>query len=175
MVPAHFVFLSSLPLPANGKVDRSALLLQKPPKVGRSFAPPETEIEKILAEIWSGILKVEKIGIEDNFFELGGDSILGIQVAARARKRGLELAPKDLFDHQTIRDLAGVVGTAPAAQEDQGEVVGEVPLTPIQRWFFEQEFVELHHYNQSVLLAVRDGVQTERVEDVGGERGTHTA
>src|SRR5258708_10577700 len=173
MIPANFVFLDVFPLTANGKVNRAALPSPEAIRMDRSFIPPQTACEKILAELESEVLGGGKIGIENNFFELGGDSILSIQVVARAGRRGLHLKPKDLFDHQTIRDLAGVVGTAPAAQEDQGEVVGEVPLTPIQRWFFEQEFVELHHYNQSVLLRVREGVQKEHVERVVRELVKH--
>src|SRR5258708_10598336 len=120
MIPANFVFLDVFPLTANGKVNRAALPSPEAIRMDRRFIPPQTDAEKILAELWSEGLVAGKIGIEDNFFELGGDSILSIQVVARAGRRGLHLKPKDLFDHQTIRDLAGVVGTAPAWQEDQG-------------------------------------------------------
>jgi hypothetical protein len=79
------------------------------------------------------VLGLERVGVEDNFFELGGDSILSIQIVARAAQSGLRISPKLVFEHQTVAALAAAAGTAPAVVAEQGVVVGEVPLTPIQR------------------------------------------
>ena len=115
---------------------------------------PDTFIETTLAEIWKEVLGVDEVGIHDNFFALGGDSILSIQIVARASEKGLRLSPKQLFENQTIAELAQVVGQVEAVQAEQGLVTGTFSLTPIQRWFIEQEQVAPHHWNQSMLLKV---------------------
>jgi non-ribosomal peptide synthase protein (TIGR01720 family) len=90
--------------------------------------------------------------VHDNFFDLGGDSILSIQIVARANMAGLRLAPQQLFEHQTIAELAEVAGTVAVAEAEQGLVLGDVPLTPIQRWLLEREPASPHHFNQAFLL-----------------------
>jgi amino acid adenylation domain-containing protein len=105
MVPGIVVELESMPLFPNGKLDRNAL-----PKAGVErkvvHAPSRTPDEKVLAAIWSEVLKIERVGIDENFFTLGGDSILSIQVRARAQMAGLNFSLQDLFRYQTIRELA---------------------------------------------------------------------
>jgi amino acid adenylation domain-containing protein/non-ribosomal peptide synthase protein (TIGR01720 family) len=157
MVPSAYVILKALPLTPNGKVDRRAL-----PEPDRTHAEaraaytaPSTAVEARLAAIWQETLSLDQVGIYDNFFELGGDSILAIQVISRARKAGLEFQPWQIFQHQTIADLATVVGTGPAVAAEQGAVAGEVLLTPIQRWFFARATAKPHHWNQAALLDVR--------------------
>ena len=82
----------------------------------------------------------------------GGDSILCIQIVARARKEGLELTPKLLFQHQTIAELAQVVTTLAGSENRSESATCEASLHLFQHWFFEQGFSELHHFNQSTLL-----------------------
>ncbi|MEW5925956.1 MAG: amino acid adenylation domain-containing protein [Gemmatimonadota bacterium] len=153
MVPSAFVALERLPLTPNGKVDRGAL---PDPGAhgasGRGHAPPRTPVERALAEVWSEVLGVERVGIDEHFFELGGDSILAIQVSTAARRAGLRVLPRQLFEHTTIAELARAAGTGAAAAAEQGTVTGAAPLTPIQRWFFAQEPPAPHHYNQGLLL-----------------------
>ena len=150
MVPATFVQLEALPLTSNGKVDRRALPV---PEMNReTFVPPRTPEETILVAIWQELLGVERVGIHDNFFELGGDSILSIQLVSRAHQAGVGLMVKQVFQYQTIAQLAAVAKTSTALQTEQGLVTGQVLLTPIQHWFFEQAWEEPHHFNQSVLL-----------------------
>ncbi len=142
MVPAALVPLARLPLTANGKVDRQALPApDRRPAAETACAAPRTPVEALLAEVWREVLGVPRVGVHDNFFELGGDSILVIQVVARTNRQGLRLLPGQFFQHQTIAELA-------AARE--------IPLTPIQRWFFEQDFPRPQHWNQAVLLAGRE-------------------
>ncbi len=100
------------------------------------------------------MLNVDRVGVDDNFFELGGDSILSIQIIARANRAGIRLSPRQLFQHQTIADLAGVAGTATIAIAQQETVTGPVVLTPVQARFFEVTRHQPHHYNQSMLLEV---------------------
>jgi len=101
------------------------------------------------------VLSVERVGIHDNFFELGGDSIISIQIIARAREAGLDLTLRQLFQNQTVADLAKVAGTEAGARAEQSALEGDVPLTPIQHWFFEQEIAHPHHFNQAVLIETR--------------------
>jgi aryl carrier-like protein len=163
MVPSGFVMVERLPLSPNGKVDQRALAkweggVSEPEQ---EFEEPRTRGEEELCRIWGEVLGVEGVGIRDNFFELGGDSILSIQIVSRAREAGLRLTLKQLFQHQTVAELAGVAGTSAEVEAEQGLVAGEAALTPIQRWFFEQELAEGHHYNQVVLLEVRQGLAPE--------------
>ena len=111
VVPSAFVMLHVLPLTINGKVDRQALAYLAPDSpVNPDFVPARTPIEAILANIWADVLKVKAVGVNDNFFDLGGDSILGTLILARAARAGLRLSPVLLFEHQTIAELASVVG-----------------------------------------------------------------
>ena len=154
MVPAVFVSLPELPLTTSGKVNRRALPAPEWTRT-RRFVPPSTEAERVLCGIWSELLGVKKVGVEDNFFELGGDSILSIQIVARAHQAGLRLTPRHMFAHQTVRELAAVAEVGEQlVRGEQGEVHGAVVLTPIQQWFFEEELNRLEHYNQAVLLRV---------------------
>jgi non-ribosomal peptide synthase protein (TIGR01720 family) len=95
------------------------------------------------------------VGIDDNFFELGGDSIISLQVIARANQAGLHLTPKQLFKHQNIAELAAVAITKKSPLAEQGLVTGQACLTPIQKWFFEQNLSNQHHFNQAVVLEGR--------------------
>jgi amino acid adenylation domain-containing protein/non-ribosomal peptide synthase protein (TIGR01720 family) len=150
MVPGAFVALERLPLTSSGKVDRGAL--PDPRDDGREHTAPRTSAERALAEVWSAVLGVERVGIHERFFDLGGDSILAIRVATGARRAGLQLLPRQLFEHATIAELARVVGTGPAIVSEQGPVTGPAPLTPIQRGFLAQDDVAPHHFNQALLL-----------------------
>jgi amino acid adenylation domain-containing protein/non-ribosomal peptide synthase protein (TIGR01720 family)/FkbM family methyltransferase len=166
MVPAVFVSLEQLPLTVNGKVDRKALPAAELSAVREEYVGPRNAVEEELCRIWSAVLKVERVGIEDNFFELGGDSILSIQIIARAAQAGLQLTPRQLFEQQTIRALAEVVGSKEGVQAEQGLVSGSVTLTPIQHYFFEQELVERDHYNQALLLELPAETDVELVREV---------
>ena len=154
MIPSHFVRLDRIPMTANGKVDHRAL-----PTPGVSYrdsdapiVPPRTPNEHALAEIWKDLLSLDEISIDDNFFDLGGDSILSMQIIARARQAGFVLTPQQMFQHQTIAGLAIVMGVSEARTIAQTAVVGPVLFTPIQEWFLERDLAEPQHFNQSALL-----------------------
>jgi aryl carrier-like protein len=130
MLPAVFVEMKALPLTLNGKIDRRALPTPKEVAVRpkKSFEAPRGETEQILADIWSEVLGIKPVGINDNFFEMGGDSILSIQIVVRAKEAGIYLTPKQLFQHQTIAELAQLTGTLPEARESTSEEPGPVKL-----------------------------------------------
>ncbi|HKR11816.1 MAG TPA: amino acid adenylation domain-containing protein, partial [Pyrinomonadaceae bacterium] len=175
MMPQAFVALEQLPLNANGKIDR--LMLPPPdsdrPDLEEAYVEPAGEVEQLLARIWKEVLGVEQIGRHDNFFALGGESILAIQVVARANQAGVSLQTRHLFEHQTIAELALVAGTAAAVEAEQGEVTGPVPLTPIQHWFFEQNLPEPHHFNQAVMLETEEQLEQDVLQTVFDELLRH--
>jgi amino acid adenylation domain-containing protein/non-ribosomal peptide synthase protein (TIGR01720 family) len=164
MVPSAFVILDQLPLMPNGKIDRQALLAPEHAPEADRATPPRTEAEQDLARIWVDLLGIERVGIHDNFFALGGDSILSMQIIARAAQKGWHLTPRQMFQHQTIAELAAVAAVAQPSIE-QGLVVGDLPLTPIQRWFFEQPMTARHHWNLALLLEVPPALDTERLAE----------
>jgi len=143
---------------------RNSFSLHTRPNLQNAYVAPCNEVEQTLADIWQELLGVEQIGIHDNFFDLGGDSVLGIQVSARANQAGLRLTPKQLFEYPTIAEIAAVAGTLQPIQAEQGLVTGEVSLTPIQHWFFEQKLLDPHHWNQAVLLKVRQALDPVLLE-----------
>jgi amino acid adenylation domain-containing protein/non-ribosomal peptide synthase protein (TIGR01720 family) len=175
MVPSLLVPLCELPRTANGKLDRQALpsLIDGAAtalRVGRSGS---TRAELTLCRIWSDVLGVPNVGIDDNFFALGGDSILAIQVIARARREGMRLTVRQFFSHPTLSALAASAEEAGIALAEQGPVVGEAPLTPIQRWFVEQASPEPHHDNQAVLLELRERPNVNALEAAIGQLMEH--
>lgn len=166
MVPAILRRVEEWPLLPNGKTDSAALfrLQLNAAESSTSVIAPSTETELILAEIWKRILRVERIGIEQNFFDLGGDSILSLQIVAQARKHGLRFTPRDLFNNPTIATLAQVTGKEESRLPSSFVMSGEVPLTPIQNFFFEQDFHNPHHWNQSVLLETSTDYSSSHIE-----------
>ncbi len=164
MIPNAFVLLAAMPLTPTGKLDRRALLAIEPGLPGLAegggYVAPRNPVEALLAGIWTEVLgtgrQEREISVHDNFFELGGNSILSLQIVARAARAGCRITPRQLFEQQTVARLAAVAGTAAEVLASQGPVVGPLPLTPIQRWFFDQDLADPHHFNQAVLLAVRE-------------------
>ncbi|WP_416233567.1 amino acid adenylation domain-containing protein [Cronbergia sp. UHCC 0137] len=164
LIPHFFVALESLPLTVNGKVDRQKL----PAPEITSFpdgTKPRNDIEAKLVEVWSSVLKLSQVGIYDNFFALGGDSILAIQVISKVNQVGLQLTPKQLFQYQTIAELASVVSPNKLIPS-QGMITGAVRLTPVQCWFFEQELVNQHYFNQAVFLGCSEKLESEILAEV---------
>ncbi|UBU18984.1 amino acid adenylation domain-containing protein [Nonomuraea gerenzanensis] len=163
MVPSAFVELAALPLTANGKVDRKALVVsERAFEDVAAYEAPATPVEEIIAGVWAGMLRVERIGRHDHFFELGGDSLMAMRTVVHLRKElGLEIPIRVLFDSPTLAGIAAVIeelrrgGGSPAVP---GPVAGEggrdaagqdragqggrdaVPLTAAQArlWFHDQ-------------------------------------
>jgi amino acid adenylation domain-containing protein/non-ribosomal peptide synthase protein (TIGR01720 family) len=168
MVPSTFVYIDALPLDPNGKVDRRAL-----PEAGSSrpdledvFANPCNRIEQTLAVLWAEALRLDRVGVHDNFFELGGDSILAIQIVSRANQAGLLLTPRQIFQNQTIAELAAVAGIARDAEAERSSVERSAPLTPVQHWFFEQDLANAHYFNQARMFEVTQEIETESLKRV---------
>jgi acyl carrier protein len=109
MAPSAFMFLDSLPLTTNGKLERKALPTPDPirPELEKTFTAPTTPVEGILANIWAAVLKLDKVGIHDNFFHLGGHSLLATQIVSRVHSAfGIELPLRRIFESPTVAGIA---------------------------------------------------------------------
>ena len=164
MHPAHYIHLTHLPLTPHGKIDTHQL----PPPTTTHTTPTthtgtHTPTTTILTTIWHQLLHTPTPPHpHDNFFHLGGDSILGMQIAARANQAGIPLRPRDLFRHPTIAELAELFDAAPLRHDTDAvtadERPGPVPLTPIQHWYFAQERLSAAFYNQALTIGVEEPV-----------------
>jgi acyl carrier protein len=150
MVPQSFVVLDSFPLLPSGKVDRRALPQpERDHRASAGFQPPRTSTELAIAEIWSRVLKVERVGLHDNFFELGGHSLLATQAMSRIRQAfHVDLPLRAIFEAPTVASLAGVLSGTP----------GESGADPAEQLL--QELDDLSEEEAERLLA----------SEAGGER-----
>ncbi|MFE0179042.1 amino acid adenylation domain-containing protein, partial [Streptomyces sp. NPDC059002] len=137
MVPTAVVVLDALPRTANGKVDRAALPV---PDFAERVAgrAPRTPAEEILCTLFAEMLGLDRVGADDSFFELGGDSISSMQLVSRARRMGLVVTPRQVFEEKTPERLADVAEVTDDATPEHGGGVGEVPWTPVMRSFGER-------------------------------------
>ncbi|MFJ6394067.1 condensation domain-containing protein, partial [Streptomyces sp. NPDC091972] len=122
------VVLDALPLTVNGKVDHRAL--PAPEFTAVESREPATAAEKLLCELFAEVLGRERVGVQDSFFELGGDSIMSMQLAARATRRGVVFGAQDVFEHETPADIAAVARVEADGEAAQEADTGPVPLTP---------------------------------------------
>jgi len=168
MVPAIFMPLDQFPLLPNGKINRKALPTPEFDRadLGIELVEASSEREKVFSEIWKAVLGVDQIGIRDNFFELGGDSILSIQVVARANQSGLKVTPKQIFENPTIESLAQTAEQIKVIEAEQGTVSGSFKLTPIQKEFFSNEYAQPWHWNQSLVLETGSDIDDEILKKV---------
>ncbi|MGW7276700.1 phosphopantetheine-binding protein, partial [Streptomyces sp. NPDC054864] len=162
MVPSAFVVLDALPLTPNGKLDRRALPVPDYAVVSTGEAPRD-ERERVLCELFAGVLGLPAVGVEDSFFDLGGDSIVSIQLVARARAAGLVISPRDVFERRTVRALAVVAqdaGTVRVPDPGAAEGVGPMPLTPVMHQLRERGG-SIERFSQGVLVQVPPGLGGE--------------
>ena len=167
LVPSNYVLLDQLPCNASGKVDRNRLPPpdRARPDLGIEYVAPISEIERTLAKIWCEVLGIDKVGILDNFFELGGDSILGIQIVAKARNAGIVLTPRHVLEQQTISALARVCQEHKPISAEQGPVTGPVALTPVQRWFFDLNLAAPEHFNQALMVRLAQPIALNHLRE----------
>src|SRR6266849_3514874 len=156
MVPSAIVVLDRLPLTSNGKLDRGALPAPQVRAGVLRFA--RNPREELLCVLFAEVLGLERVGIDDNFFALGGDSIVSIQLVSRARKAGLAITPRAVFEHQTVAGLAGAAGVIGEPCGAVADIAtGGLAPTPIMRWLLERGG-PLDRFNQSMLLQVPAGM-----------------
>ncbi len=159
MVPAAVVVIDALPLTVNGKLDTRALPAPEYVDADR-YRAPGTAIEEILAGIFAQVLGLDRVGVDDSFFELGGDSILSMQVVARARATGVIFKPRDIFVEQTVARLARVAAVADGDGGPMDEGAGPVLATPIMRWLLGWEWTggPVEQFNQTLVAQAPAGV-----------------
>jgi nonribosomal peptide synthetase CepB len=169
MVPAAIVELSELPLTPSGKVDRAAL--PAPDFAARaSAAAPRTPVEEAICSLFAELLGVDRVGPEDSFFDLGGDSIMSMQLVARARRAGVLFSAQDVFEGKTPAALAAIAGGQlpgldVAWPEDDG-AAGAAPLTPVMRALATRGGADAlaGRLSQWAALSVPGGLELSRLE-----------
>nr|WP_237179239.1 non-ribosomal peptide synthetase [Paenibacillus sp. MMS18-CY102] len=159
MIPSQYVQVDHIPLTSNGKLDRQALEhMGQAISATTSYEAPRTAEENAAATVWQSVLGAERVGAEDHFFYLGGDSIKAIQVISRLRQAGYQAEMKSLFKSPTLSGFSRHLQPI-RRRVEQIAVQGEVKATPILRWFFKMQMQQPHHFNQSMLLHVEQGLE----------------
>ena len=158
MQPSQIIVLDNFPLTPNGKIDRKAFPIPEniAEKKLETNELPVGLFETQLADVWKDIFKVDPIGRNDNFFYLGGDSIISIQMVARARQKGILLTVNQVFKTPTVAGLiAEFQSSKRLFNEEKSMLTGTTALLlPIQRWFFEKAD-NIHHFNQAHWFVVK--------------------
>jgi len=159
--------VEDLPLTVNGKLDRAALPV---PDFGSLVTTrgPATAIEEVLCGLFAEILNLDRVGVEDSFFELGGDSIMSMRLVSKARRAGVVITPRQVFEQRTPAELARVAETVDdsAAQDAEADVAtGLVPLTPVMRDLTERTGSAARAGSQSMLIAVPAALDFCRLGD----------
>ncbi|SEV87472.1 non-ribosomal peptide synthase domain TIGR01720/amino acid adenylation domain-containing protein/natural product biosynthesis luciferase-like monooxygenase domain-containing protein [Chitinophaga sp. YR573] len=170
MVPAFLMMLEQLPLTPNGKVDRRALPgISGEYSVGHHVAP-RNPVEEQLTEIWTSLLKKEKISISDSFFDLGGNSLRGIQtIAAISNEMKMSVSIKDLFENPTIEKLALLLAERGRTEKDRlvhAPVTTYYPLTEIQKvfWLASQHAEISKTYNTTIAWQLTGSLDPDRLQ-----------
>ncbi|WP_086801011.1 non-ribosomal peptide synthetase [Streptomyces caniscabiei] len=160
MLPAGFVIMERLPRTSTGKIQASQLPDLQAKTGSDPTSEPDTPRQQLLLQVWRETLQQSGIGIDDDFFACGGDSLQAIRGAARARALGVEVSVADLLTAPTVRALDHLIAHRPnsdvvaVAERRPGGTT--LPLTPIQAWFFAQEFADPDHFHQARLFEIAD-------------------
>ncbi|GMQ55836.1 non-ribosomal peptide synthetase [Vallitalea sediminicola] len=151
MIPTNFVFMGSLPLTINGKVNYS--LLPDVVVENKEFVKYNSLHEKELVKAMEQILGIQGISMNDNYYQLGGDSIKAIQISSKLKNIGLILKVKDILSYDSIQEIAYMIEeNQETFNISQDKIYGVIENTPIEQWFFSNGFKNEHLYNQYVLL-----------------------
>jgi|GEM_PF-1512888 len=167
MIPSYFIHMEHFPLTQNGKVEIKKLPNPMENVKKKVKATETNDIEQTLLTIWKCVLKNENITKFDNYFDCGGDSILSIQISSMAKTYGLFITSRDIFEQQTIENLSKVAKVIQEFRHTQtAEITGEMPLIPIQKWFFQQDIEQYHHWNQSITMTGYPLLNKVRLEQI---------
>ena len=164
MIPAVFVQLDALPLTANGKLDRRALLVPETTKHERELPIAITAVDEVLLGLWQEVLRVKTVGLSDNFFELGGHSLLATQLLSRVREAfSVEVTLRKLFEEPTVGGLAtrieqllkqGTGVTAPSITRVSREEYLPLSFAQQRLWFIDKLEPGNPFYNISVVVTL---------------------
>jgi amino acid adenylation domain-containing protein/non-ribosomal peptide synthase protein (TIGR01720 family) len=169
MVPAQFIQVEEIPLSANGKVDRKLLpnpeMYIEESKKMRGYEAPSTPTEKLVVEAFENVLGMERVSVNDNFFDLGGDSIKAIHILNKIREAGYDSSMRNLLMERTPKLIAMNLSTKQEIiPADQGEISGEISLTPVQNYFFAQNMMYPEHFNVCQVFKVRERLNVEALQ-----------
>jgi amino acid adenylation domain-containing protein/non-ribosomal peptide synthase protein (TIGR01720 family) len=166
-LPGSYTLSNEFPLLPNGKVDKKALLVLANEHAVKSdaYVAPTNDIERTLVAVFHEVLQKENIGIKNDFFALGGDSIKAIQIISRLKQKDYVLTVQDVMQYANIEELAPHVKLV-KQEIDQNAVEGTIPLTPIQKYFFEVTSQDKNHYNQSILLKSLKSLSEEGLTEI---------
>ncbi|MEW2067867.1 amino acid adenylation domain-containing protein [Streptomyces sp. NPDC007346] len=171
LVPSDLVVLDRFPLTVSGKVDRAALPAPAVAEPG-AHDMPQDATEKVFAELVADLLKLPAVGRHDSFFSLGGDSITSIVLVSAARRRGLVITPRDVFEQRTVSALAGVARREEAVTLVHDPGAGTVPLTPVMH-ALRRRGGDHRTYHQSLLVTTPPGLTPERLRRALGRLVAH--
>ncbi len=122
MVPSKLIQMDEIPLTANNKVNRKALVKPAAEKIRKgNYVSPVTECQKKLASVWEEVLKIEKPGIRDSFFDLGGDSLKAVEIVSKAENQGIHISLTDMFTYLTIQELSDVI-----AEKEKSRIIKNI-------------------------------------------------
>jgi natural product biosynthesis luciferase-like monooxygenase protein/amino acid adenylation domain-containing protein/non-ribosomal peptide synthase protein (TIGR01720 family) len=172
MIPHRFTRLTHLPKTPNGKIDRKQLTNQENlPEIAAKTTISTVKKRKdvdcgaastSLIKIWEDTFKKEPIGLDDNFFDLGGDSILAIQICSKSKAAGFKLSPRIIFQYGTIAAICQHIEVI-SSQANAG--IDKPALTPAQTWFFSWDLKDINHFNQAILLRIKESFPERAWED----------
>jgi amino acid adenylation domain-containing protein/non-ribosomal peptide synthase protein (TIGR01720 family) len=172
MQPALWFWLERLPLNANGKLDRAALPREQTARSAAARREPNATEARLL-RLCEELLGLRNLSIEDNFFALGGDSIVAIQLVARARQHGYEFTPKQVFQAESIAALAAMAGRSGEHRHEQGPVSGPVALAPVQARMLRRIVEDVHQYNQACVYDLPLAAGAESLQRVAAQLLSH--
>lgn len=163
MAPAYYISIPGIPLTANGKTNYHAL-----PEIvseTKQYEGVISNTESILLKVWGEVLQAEELSVTDNFFELGGDSIKAVQITARLFKEGILLKARDILRYHTIAQVSLHAEAADSGKTyQQGILAGRKIMSPVESWFFSQNFHNPNYFTQSVCLSLNRAVNIPLLE-----------
>ncbi|MBT3089569.1 non-ribosomal peptide synthetase, partial [Streptomyces sp. CYG21] len=171
LVPSDVVVLDRFPLTVSGKVDRAALPAPAVTEPGERELPQDAT-ERLLAGLVAELLKLPAVGRHDSFFTLGGDSITSIVLVSAARRNGLVITPRDVFEQRTVAALAAVARREETVALVHDPGAGAVPLTPVMH-ALRRRGGDLRTYHQSLLVTTPPGLTPDRLRRALGRLVAH--
>ncbi len=167
MIPEQIIRVDEIPLTSNGKADFKALnnILEEDIRTRTEEIGNDTEENKllqVLKEVWKDVLKLDVISNEDSFYEIGGDSIKAAQIVSKLKEKGIGLSIKEILTYNTLVQISAFLSSVSVNRKDKKVIEkpleGERMKTPIEDWFFKQQFENSGFYNQSVFLKFNEKI-----------------
>lgn len=165
MLPAKYVKIDNIPLTYNGKVDKKLLIRNlsdyKAEEVSEKLEL--NELNTMLLQNFKEVLCNDDITVNDNFFDVGGDSIKAMQLISKVSEEGYSLKIKDIFKYPSVIELSKSLEMLKEFSNEK--LTGKLELNPIQKWFFNKNYKDMDHWNQSVLLYSKDKINLDILKD----------